>query len=42
MQQVHAPDAAGDIGGAIRALALGVFDAIDAHPWIGAQLAGDP
>ena len=27
---------------AIRALALGVFDAIDAHPWVGAQLAGDP
>lgn len=24
---------------AIRAVALGVFDAIDAHPWIGAQLA---
>jgi AcrR family transcriptional regulator len=23
---------------AIRALALGVFDAIDAHPWVGAQL----
>ena len=27
---------------AIRTLALGVFDAIDAHPWVGAQLAGDP
>ena len=27
---------------AIRALALGVFDAIEAHPWAGAQLAGDP
>jgi AcrR family transcriptional regulator len=24
---------------AIRALAIGVFDAIDAHPWVGAQLA---
>lgn len=24
---------------AVRALALGVFDAIDAHPWVGAQLA---
>jgi hypothetical protein len=23
----------------VRALALGVFDAIDAHPWIGTQLA---
>ena len=28
--------------GAIRALALGVFDAIDAHPWIGVQLARAP
>ena len=27
---------------AIRALALGVFDAIDAHPWVGAQLARAP
>ncbi len=27
---------------AIRALALAVFDAIDAHPWVGAQLSGDP
>ncbi|MEU8665195.1 TetR/AcrR family transcriptional regulator, partial [Actinoplanes philippinensis] len=27
---------------AIRALALGVFDAIDAHPWVGAQLAREP
>ncbi|MGW7006254.1 TetR/AcrR family transcriptional regulator [Streptomyces sp. NPDC054933] len=27
---------------AIRALALGVFDAIDAHPWIGTQLASAP
>ncbi|MBV9747678.1 MAG: TetR family transcriptional regulator [Acetobacteraceae bacterium] len=26
----------------IRTLALGVFDAIHAHPWVGAQLAGDP
>ncbi|MFI6930106.1 TetR/AcrR family transcriptional regulator [Streptomyces sp. NPDC050287] len=26
----------------IRALALGVFDAIDAHPWIGTQLARAP
>ncbi|MEV6772064.1 TetR family transcriptional regulator [Nocardia sp. NPDC051030] len=25
---------------AIRAVALGVFDAIDAHPWVGAQLSG--
>ncbi len=27
---------------AIRALALGIFDAIDAHPWVGAQLSRDP
>jgi AcrR family transcriptional regulator len=26
----------------VRALALGVFDAIAAHPWIGSQLARDP
>src|ERR1700761_2174083 len=27
---------------AIRALALDVFDAIDAHPWLGMQLASNP
>jgi AcrR family transcriptional regulator len=27
---------------AIRALALGVFDAIDAHPWVGAQVSRQP
>ncbi|MCZ9345503.1 TetR family transcriptional regulator, partial [Streptomyces sp. TRM76130] len=27
---------------AIRALALGVFDAIDVHPWVGAQLTRSP
>jgi AcrR family transcriptional regulator len=27
---------------AIRAIALGIFDAIDAHPWVGAQLSHDP
>jgi AcrR family transcriptional regulator len=27
---------------AIRAIALGVFDAIDAHPWVGAQLIREP
>jgi AcrR family transcriptional regulator len=26
----------------IRALALGVFDAIDAHPWVGGRLSADP
>jgi AcrR family transcriptional regulator len=37
----------GVVGGAepreaIRAIALGVFDAIDAHPWVGAQLSREP
>jgi len=37
----------GVVGGAkpretIRAIALGVFDAIDAHPWVGAQLHREP
>lgn len=27
---------------AIRAITLGVFDAIDAHPWVGAQLSREP
>ncbi|WP_105030222.1 TetR/AcrR family transcriptional regulator [Arthrobacter ruber] len=27
---------------AIRAVMLDVFDAIDAHPWVGAQLAAEP
>jgi AcrR family transcriptional regulator len=27
---------------AIRAIVLGVFDAIDAHPWAGAQLSREP
>jgi AcrR family transcriptional regulator len=27
---------------AIRAIALGVFDAIDAHPWVGSQLSRAP
>ncbi|MEU8818772.1 TetR/AcrR family transcriptional regulator [Actinoplanes sp. NPDC048796] len=27
---------------AIRALALGIFDAIDAHPWVGTQLSREP
>lgn len=27
---------------AIRAIALGVFDAIDAHPWLGVQLPREP
>jgi hypothetical protein len=31
-----------DPSAAIRSLALGVFDAIDAHPWIGTQLTREP
>jgi AcrR family transcriptional regulator len=27
---------------AVRAIALAVFDAIDAHPWVGAQLSREP
>lgn len=27
---------------ALRALSLGIFDAIDAHPWLGAQLPHNP
>jgi AcrR family transcriptional regulator len=27
---------------AIRAIALGVFDVIDAHPWVGTQLSREP
>jgi AcrR family transcriptional regulator len=27
---------------ALRAVALGLFDAIDEHPWVGAQLAREP
>ena len=29
-------------GTTIRAIALGLFDAIDAHPWVGAQLSREP
>jgi len=37
-----------DVGGdaepreAIRAIAIGLFETIDAHPWVGAQLAREP
>ena len=36
-----------DVGGAepreaIRTIALGVFDAIDAHPWVGSRLSHEP
>lgn len=38
---------AGDVGGdepraTIRARALGIFDAIDTHPWVGIQLSREP
>jgi AcrR family transcriptional regulator len=32
----------GEPGEALRAFALGLFDAIDAHPWVGAQLSREP
>lgn len=32
----------GDPREAIRTVALGIFDAIDAHPWIGTQLSREP
>jgi AcrR family transcriptional regulator len=35
-------DRGGKPKAAIRAVALGLFDAIDAHPWVGAQLAREP
>ena len=31
-----------EAGAAIRALALGIFAAIDTHPWVGPQLVRDP
>jgi len=34
--------ACGEPQEAIRAIALGVFDALDAHPWVGAQLSREP
>jgi AcrR family transcriptional regulator len=38
-----AAEAAGDTPeDAIRAVALGVFDAIDAHPWVGSELSHAP
>jgi AcrR family transcriptional regulator len=33
---------AGEPRQAIRGMALGLFDAIDAHPWVGTQLSGEP
>lgn len=41
-QMMAALDPGIDPHGAIRAIALGVFDAIDAHPWVGTQLIREP
>lgn len=46
-EAVVAPVLVEQVGGTephegIRALALGVFDVIDAHPWVGAQLTREP
>lgn len=38
----RADDPAGSPSVAIRAVALGVFDVIEAHPWVGTQLARPP
>jgi len=35
-------DADGGPEDGIRAVAIGIFDAIDAHPWVGAQLSREP
>ena len=40
LAEVMAADTSGEApADAIRTLALGLFDAIDAHPWVGTQLA---
>jgi AcrR family transcriptional regulator len=36
------PASGAEPGAAIRAMALGVFDAIYAHPWVGTQLSSEP
>jgi AcrR family transcriptional regulator len=40
LAQIEGGDA--DPARALRAISLGIFDAIDAHPWVGAQLSHDP
>ena len=35
-------DGDADPARALRAISLGIFDAIGAHPWVGAQLSHDP
>jgi AcrR family transcriptional regulator len=42
ISQVTATVAGDDPREALRVLALGIFDAIDAHPWVGAQLSREP
>ncbi len=39
---MNAPHAGATPEASIRALALGMFDAIDAHPWVGSALTGPP
>ena len=39
---MNAPLAGATPESSIRALALGLFDAIDAHPWVGSALTGPP
>jgi AcrR family transcriptional regulator len=39
---ISASDADATPREAVRALAVGVFDAIDVHPWLGTQLATNP
>lgn len=40
--QVAARVEVNDPVAALRALSLGIFDAIDAHPWVGTQLSREP
>jgi AcrR family transcriptional regulator len=39
---MNAPPAGATPQASIRALALGMFDAIDSHPWVGSTLTGPP
>jgi AcrR family transcriptional regulator len=39
---MNAPPAGATPEASIRALALGMFDAIDSHPWVGSTLTGPP
>jgi AcrR family transcriptional regulator len=41
-RDINAANGVGEPREAIRAIALAVFDAIDAHPWVGAQLSREP